>query len=319
MSDGDAISRRAFLRALGAVAAGAAVDRVAIAGDAPAPLPTRALGKTGARVPIIGLGGWHIGVGAEKDGLELIRRAVDAGVTFLDNAADYHAGVSEERVGKALAGGKLRDGVFLMTKCCDHERTRAGSLRGLEESLRRLRTDRLDLYQLHAILEPDEPAKIFAKGGAIEAIEEAKRKGLVRFVGFTGHKDPRVFLEMLKHDFPWDAVQLPLSPADPHHRSFEKEILPLLVEKGIGVIGMKALASGTLPASGVVTAAECRRYALSLPISTLVCGIDSVQVLEQDLAVARRFEPMQLKEREALVAKVAQIAAGGKLEGYKLP
>jgi len=332
-------SRRDFLRAAGATIAAASLAAAGLdltaaearAGDpapplapptptaapAKAPLPTRPLGKTGERVSILGLGGWHVGIREEALGVALVRRAVDEGITFLDNAADYHEGRSEERMGRALAEGKLRDRVFLMTKCCDHARTRDGSRKALEESLRRLRTDRLDLYQLHQIAEDDDPARIFAKGGAIEALLEAKAQGKTRFIGFTGHTDPALMLEMLSHDVPWDTVQMPLNPVDPHVKSFERLVLPKLVERGIGVIAMKSLASGSLAKSGLVTAAECRRYALSLPVATLVAGIDSDEVLAQDLAVARAFTPLDEAARKALSEKVKPLAGKRDVEWYK--
>jgi aryl-alcohol dehydrogenase-like predicted oxidoreductase len=326
------ITRRRFL--LGALAAsvGAGIWRVFEQGlwdlygpgrrpspPTGGPIPKRPLGKTGVEVTMIGLGGSHAGalVPRAADAVALIQRAIDEGITFLDNAADYGNGVAEERMGMAISRWWRRDKVFLMTKCCDHGRTREGSLAGLERSLKRLRTDHLDLYQLHDITRPDDPARCFAKGGAIEALDEAKRRGLVRFVGFTGHRDPKLHLEMLSYGYPFDTVQMPLNPVDPHYRSFEREVLPVLVERGIGVIGMKSLADGRLPSTGLLTAEECIRYALSLPVSTVVCGMKSMADLAQDLAVARAFAPLDEAGRKALTARLAGVAGKGDLEWYK--
>ncbi|HVY61568.1 MAG TPA: aldo/keto reductase [Planctomycetota bacterium] len=323
-------TRRQFLQDVAAVAAAGALAGIARAGDgpaAPAPgdgrtgtaeIPTRPLGRTGARVTIVGLGGWHLGVPAEKDGVALAQRAVDEGITFLDNAGDYHSGESERRMGLALAAGGRREKVFLMTKCCDHERTRDGSLRALDEALARLRTDHLDLWQLHDITKPDDPARCFAKGGAVEALEAAKKAGKVRFVGFTGHRDPKLHLEMLAHGFPFDTIQMPLNPADPNFKSFEREVLPKALERGMGVIGMKSLAGGALAKAGIASASEVRRYAVSVPgVSVTVCGIDTEQVLAQDLALARGFKAMGEEERKALSARFAEMNVEGKGEWYK--
>ncbi len=327
VSNFSGLTRRRFLGSLAGAGAAAAAGVGAWLGlgattgpgraEEKRPLPVRPLGRTGVEVTIVGLGGWHLGVPSERDAIALATEAVDAGILFLDNAADYHGGASEERMGKALAAGGRRDRVFLMTKCCDHARTRAGSIRSLEESLKRLRTDRLDLWQLHDLSAPTDPERIFAKGGALEAVEEAKKRGLIRFAGFTGHSDPAIFVEALAKGYAWDTVQMPLNPADPHHRSFERTVLPLLAERKIAAIGMKSLASGTLPASGAVSAEDCIRYALSLPTATVVCGVQSRRDLDQCLGVARGFTPLDAEARAALSGRVAARAAGGRLEGYK--
>jgi aryl-alcohol dehydrogenase-like predicted oxidoreductase len=281
------------------------------------PLARRRFGKSGVEVSLIGLGGSHIGRVERKEAVAIIRLAVERGVTFLDNAADYEDGRSEEVMGEALALGGLRAKAFLMTKCCAHGAwTRAQAERSLEASLRRLRTDVLDLYQLHA-LGPGDPAKVLAKGGALEALEAARKAGKVRHVGFTGHADPDVFLEMLASGYPFAAAQMPVNPADASYKSFTRRVLPVLAERGIAAIGMKALGDNRIAKSGAATAEECRRYALSQPIATLVCGIQSRRDLAQDLAIARGFTPMSEAERAALEARLAKRSPAGELEWYK--
>lgn len=282
-------------------------------------LPTRPLGKTGERVSILCLGGWHIG--AVKDHQEAIRimhAAVDQGLTFFDNAWDYHQGHSEEIMGRALAMEGYRQKVFLMTKNC--ERDYKGSLRDLEESLRRLQTDYIDLWQFHEMVYDNDPDWVFEKGG-IKAAQEAQKAGKVRFIGFTGHKDPRIHLKMLHKPFQWDSAQMPINVMDAHFRSFQKQVVPVCLEKAVGVLGMKSLGGG--PALGRivekagVSAQECRRYALSLPVASLVVGIQSMQDLEQDLAVARDFVPMEQAEQSALLERVRAQATDGRHELFK--
>src|SRR5581483_2893474 len=226
----------------------------------------RRLGRTLEEVSLIGLGGYHIGLqDDERESITIIRAAIDRGINFLDNCWDYHEGRSEERMGKALAGG-YRDRVFLMTKI--DGRTKAAAARQLDESLRRLRTDRIDLLQFHEVIRLEDPDRIFAPGGALEAVRAARQAGKVRYVGFTGHKDPLVHLRMLEvaaqHQFPFDAVQMPLNVMDAHFRSFAARVLPVLVGQRIGVLGMKAMGDGLLLKSGVVTPTECLHYAMSL-------------------------------------------------------
>jgi len=279
----------------------------------------RRLGSTGEEVSAIGLGGHHIGRQSdEQESIRLIRSAIDAGINFLDNCWDYHDGLSETRMGKALQGG-YRDRVFLMTKI--DGRTRASAARQIDECLARLQTDVIDLLQFHEVIRLEDPDRIFAEGGAMEAVLAARRAGKVRFVGFTGHKDPLVHLRMLEvaasHGFRFDAVQMPLNVMDAHFRSFERQVLPLLVAEDMGVIGMKSMGDGLILKSHTATPRECLRYALSLPTSTVVTGIDRMEVLEQDLDVVRTFTPMSAEERADLLARTAEAARGGAFEGFK--
>ena len=280
-------------------------------------IPRRAFGKTGVTVSAIGLGGHAIGQARdEAEAIRIIHEAMDAGIDFMDNAWEYHDGRSEEWMGKALQG--RRDKAFLMTKVCTHGRDARVGMQQLEDSLRRLKTDHLDLWQIHEVVYEDDPDRHFAKGGVIEAVEKAKREGKVRFVGFTGHKDPSIHLKMLSHDFPFDAVQMPLNCFDASFRSFEKLVLPELNKRGIAPIGMKSLGGNAAPVKqGIVTPQEAIRYAMSLPIAVLVSGIDSPQVLQQNLAIARGFKPMSGEEMAALRQRVTQYATDGRYELYK--
>ena len=254
-------------------------------------IPMRPFGRTGQRVSSLGLGGWHLGVPeSDEAAVRLVHAAIDAGITFLDNAWDYNDGLSEERMGRAIAD--RRDQVFLMTKVCTHGRDAKVAMRQLEDSLRRLRTDYLDLWQIHEVVFDDEPAKHFARGGVVEALDQARQQGKVRYVGFTGHKDPSLHLAMLAHDFAWDACQLPLNCFDASFRSFEQQVLPELNRRGIAPIGMKSLGGdGRAVKAKVVSAEEALAYALSLPVATVVSGMDSVRVLKQNVAVARSSRP----------------------------
>ncbi len=285
---------------------------------APSLVPTRPFGSTGLQVSILALGGWHVGAQkTERLATRLVQTAVDGGVTFMDNAWDYHAGLSEERMGKALVG--RRDQVFLMTKVCTHGRGARVAMRQLEDSLRRLKTDHLDLWQIHEVSFDNEPAMHFARGGVVEALDRAKAQGKVRFVGFTGHKDPRLHLEMLSHGYPFDSCQMPLNCFDGSFRSFERQVLPELRRQGIAAIGMKSFCGDARALkAGVATPQEMLRYTLSLPIATLVSGIDSLEVLEQNLAVARGFRPMAESRRAALRRRVAGVAADGRFELFKI-
>jgi uncharacterized protein len=280
-------------------------------------VPLRPLGKTGEKVSLLGLGGYHASVPEpEKDALRLIQRAVDEGVTFLDNAWDYMDGKAEERMGKALAEGRLRDKVFLMTKCCG--RTAKDAQSNLEESLRRLRTDHLDLWQFHEINYDNDPDMIFAPGGALEFALKAKEQGKVRFIGFTGHKHPEIHLKMLAKPYDWATVQLPLNVMDGQFRSFQHQVLPVLNKRGIGSIGMKSLGgAGEIVKDGKVPVEDALRYVLSLPISTLVSGIDSEAVLEQNLKVVRNLKPMTPNELAGLEAKYLHVAGDGRFEKFK--
>jgi predicted aldo/keto reductase-like oxidoreductase len=264
------------------------------------------------------LGGFHISVPPEDEATRIIHTAVDQGVTFMDNAWEYADNESERRMGNALAQDGYRDKVFLMTKNCAHDRTAANSMVKLEESLRRLRTDYLDLWQIHEVTFPDDPDRIFAPGGAAEAMLRAKEEGKVRFIGFTGHKSPAIFRRMLAQGFPWDTLQMPVSVMDACFNSFQI-ILPIAQEQGIGVIGMKSLAAGHLfdDPTVSITAEEAIRYALSQPIASLCTGIDSMAILEQNLRIAREFMPMTAEEQAAAVEKVFHHAWSGQHEPFK--
>jgi aryl-alcohol dehydrogenase-like predicted oxidoreductase len=279
----------------------------------------RQLGRTGEKVSAIGVGGYHIGIPQdESDGLRIIRTAIDRGITFMDNCWDYHNGDSEVRMGKALRDG-YRDKVFLMTKI--DGRTQAAASKQIDECLKRLQTDRIDLLQHHEILRMEDPDRIFAEGGAQEAVLGAQKAGKIRFIGFTGHKDPLVHLRMLEvakaHDFRFDAVQMPLNLMDAHFRSFQHQVVPVLVKDGIGVLGMKPLGSGLLLESGTVKAPECLQYALSLPTSVVITGMDSMERLDQALEVAKNFTPLSAAQVRALEDRTAEAAMTGKYEKFK--
>ncbi len=283
-------------------------------------VPYRTLGKTGEQVSAIGLGGWHLGLKHVDEPLSvrIVREAIDRGINFLDNCWDYNEGASEVRMGRALRDG-YRDRVFLMTKI--DGRSRAEATRQLDASLLRLQTDHIDLVQHHEILRYEDPHRIFDEDGAHGALMDARKAGKIRYLGFTGHKDPRIHLYMLEvaqqYGVRFDAVQMPLNVMDAHYRSFERLVLPELVNQGIGVLGMKCLANGLILRSRTVTAVECLRYALHLPTSVVITGIDSMQILEQALEVARSFTPMTPSEVTVLLARTAKAAASGHFELFK--
>jgi aryl-alcohol dehydrogenase-like predicted oxidoreductase len=268
-------------------------------------------------VSALALGGFHIGqVSTEREAIRIIHAAIDEGITFLDNAWEYHEGKSEIRMGKAIKD--RRDRVFLMTKVCTHGRDSKTALRQLEQSLRRLKTDHLDLWQVHECVYYNEPELHFAKGGVIEALIRARAQGKVRFVGFTGHKDPLIHLEMLAHGFPFDSCQLPLNGFDATFRSFEQLVLPELLRQGIAPLGMKSLGGrGEAVQKRAIKVDDAIRYAMSLPVTTTVSGIDSMRVLRQNLRIARSFTPMTRAEMAAYRRRLAPIAADGRFELYK--
>jgi aryl-alcohol dehydrogenase-like predicted oxidoreductase len=286
----------------------------------PSGLPYRVLGCTGERVSAIGLGGHHIGLPHvdEKLAIRIVRRAVDEGVTFMDNSWDYHDGASEQRMGKALRDG-YRSKVFLMTKI--DGRSKHEAARQLDESLRRLGTDCVDLVQHHEVIRFDDPHRIFDEEGANAALVEAREAGKLRYIGFTGHKDPQIHLHTLDvardRGFTFDAVQMPLNVMDAHYRSFEKLVVPELVRENIGVLGMKSMANGIILKSGTVTPVECLHYALDLPTSVVITGCDSIDVLEQALDAARSFRSLSAGERSALLSKTARAASRGEFELFK--
>jgi uncharacterized protein len=282
-------------------------------------IPLRPLGTTGVSVSMLCLGGFHISVPSEDEATRIIHTAIDQGITFMDNAWEYADNESERRMGNALAQDGYREKVFLMTKNCAHDRTAANSMVKLEESLRRLQTDYLDLWQIHEVTFPDDPDRIFAPGGAAEAMLRAKEEGKVRFIGFTGHKSPAIFRRMLAQGFPWDTLQMPVSVLDANFNSFQNEIMPIAQEQGIGVIGMKSLAAGHIFDDPTIdiTAEEAIRYALSQPIASLCTGIDSMAILEQNLRIAREFIPMTAEEQSAAVDKAFHHAWAGQYEPFK--
>ena len=280
-------------------------------------LPMRALGKTDAEVSVLCLGGWHIGFAAQQDEAEAIRimhAAIDLGLTFFDNAWDYHDGYSETVMGKAIATDGRRDKVFLMTKGCD--RDYAGAMRCIDESLKRLKTDYLDLWQFHEIVYDNDPDWVFGQGG-IQAAIEAKEAGKIRHIGFTGHRDPRIHQTMLDKPFDWETVQLPINMMDAQFRSFLTEIVPQCVDRGAGVIGMKTLGGGVITGQAGISADTCIRYALSQPVSSIVVGITSMDELQQNAATARSFTPMPDVDQAALLASVKDVAGDGRYELYK--
>lgn len=284
-----------------------------------AEMPMRQLGKTGVKVSAIGLGGFHIGTQKdEAESLRIIRTAVDRGITFLDNCWDYNKGGSEERMGKALRDG-YRQKVFLMTKL--DARPGAVATQQLEQSLKRLQTDVIDLVQVHEVIRMEDPAACFREGGIMDALIAAKKAGKLRFIGFTGHKDPDIHLAMLKmadeHKFEFDTVQMPLNVMDAHYRSFEKNVLPVLVQKGTGVLGMKSLGSGIILESKTVSAIECIHYAMNLPTSVVIAGCDSMGVLDQAIEAATTFKPLEPAAVTALLDRTRELAKKGDFEKFK--
>ena len=280
----------------------------------------RTLGSTGERVSSIGLGGWHIGMSSlsEKQAIEIVRSAVDRGITFLDNSWDYQDGVAETRMGKALRDG-YREKVFLMTKI--DGRTKKEAAKQLDESLKRLKTDCIDLVQHHEVLRFEDPHRIFDEEGAQHALVEAKQAGKIRYIGFTGHKDPYIHLHMIEvaraNGFKFDAVQMPLNVMDHHYRSFAQLVVPELVKENTGILAMKTLGNGIILKSGVVTATECLHYALNLPASVVITGFDSMAVLDQAFEAVRTFEPMDDARLNALLAKTAHAGSKGEFERFK--
>jgi predicted aldo/keto reductase-like oxidoreductase len=283
-------------------------------------MPYRTLGKTGVKVSCVGLGGFHLGLSKLEEGdmIKLFHAAVERGINFSDNSWDYNQGESERRVGKALKGG-YRDKVFVMTKF--DGRTKGSALQQLDESLQRLDLEHVDLWQFHENIRLEDPDRFFADGGAAEAMLEAKKEGKIKYVGFTGHKDPSVHLRMLemaeKNKFTFDTVQMPLNVMDAHFRSFQKEVLPVLVRKRIAVLGMKSMGDKNILASKTVTPLECLQYALSLPTSVVITGIDSIPILEQAFHAAKTYSSLSKADIAGILAKTEQAARTGKFEPFK--
>jgi predicted aldo/keto reductase-like oxidoreductase len=312
------LDRRSFLQAGAAgLAAGSLVTVAAAQEKSPGGIPLRPLGRTGEKVTMICLGGFHAAVSEpEEASIRLIQRAVDEGINFLDNAWDYMDGKAEDRMGKAISQGGRRDKVFLMTKCCG--RTAKDAQKSLEDSLRRLRTDHLDLWQFHEINYDNDPDWVFAPGGAIEVALKAKEQGKVRFIGFTGHKHPEIHLKMLAKPYEWATVQMPLNVLDSQYRSFQHHVLPELNRRGIAPLGMKSLGGrGNIVKDAGVPVEAALRYVLSLPIASLVSGIDSEKVLDQNLKIVREFSPMSREEMASIEARFKPIAGDGRYELFK--
>ena len=282
-------------------------------------VPYRKLGRTGERVSMVGLGGFHIGIQSnEQESIRIIRMALDGGINFLDNCWDYNGGTSEIRMGKALRDG-YRQKAFLMTKL--DGQTKKAAAAQIDESLARLQTDHIDLLQFHEVIRMTDPERIFGLDGGMEAVVAAQKAGKVRYIGFTGHKNPAMHLHMLEiantHKFHFDAVQMPLNAMDAHYESFEQKVLPVLVKNEIGVLGMKPMGAGMLLKSNTLTPVECLHYAMSLPTSVVITGCQSAADVQQALMVARNFKQLTAAETKALLAKTASAAQNGEFEGYK--
>ncbi len=317
------LTRREFLSAmlttslLAGVAGGDLL--AALAAGAENGIPYRKLGRTGERVSLVGLGGYHIGMQSdEQESIKIIRTALNGGINFLDNCWDYNGGDSEIRMGKALRDG-YRQKAFLMTKI--DGQTRKAATAQIDESLRRLQTDHLDLLQFHEVIRMTDPERIFAPGGGMEAVLEAKKAGKVRYIGFTGHKNPAMHLHMLEtaaaHQFHFDAVQMPLNAMDAHYESFGQKVLPVLVKNEIGVLGMKPMGAGLLLRSNTLSPVECLHFAMNLPTSVVITGCESLANVQQALDVARSFKPLTPADTAALLARTEQAARNGQFEGYK--
>jgi predicted aldo/keto reductase-like oxidoreductase len=282
-------------------------------------IPYRTLGRTGEKVSVIGLGGYHLGKQSDpQESIQIIRTGIDEGINFLDNCWDYNGGESEIRMGKALRDG-YRQKAFLMTKI--DGRTKSTAASQLDESLRRLQTDRIDLLQFHEVIRDTDPDRIFAEGGAMEVVLQAQKAGKIRYIGFTGHKSPDIHLKMLatasNHGFTFDTVQMPLNVMDAHFDSFQQKVLPVLTKSDIGVLGMKPMGDHYILGSKTVTALECLYYAMNLPTSVVITGCDSLPILQQALHAARSFQPMDTSQVAALLAKTAKAAEAGQFELYK--
>ena len=313
------VDRRDFIKtALAGLVLGA--DLIAAQEPGPSGIPVRPLGNTGEKVSIIGIGGWDIAAVPDKDeAISIMHEAIDLGVTFFDNCWEYLQGGAETLMGKALSTENRRDKVFLMTKVCARDYT--GAKQQLEDSLRRLQTDHLDLWQFHGIKWDDDPDLIFdPEHGAIGAALEAREAGKIRYVGFSGHQHPKHHLRMLEKPFQWDTVQMPVNVLDAHYHSFQKQVLPIAVEKRTSVLGMKGLAAqnGIIVRQLGLSAEQARRYSLSLPISTLICGIQSQYNLHQDVNIARNFTPMTEEEVQEIYSVAKKYALDGSLEQYKI-
>lgn len=315
----DPISKRRFLQLSTSVAMAMVLRSRVWGGQTHDTIPRRVLGRTGEKVSMLGIGGFHIGMQHDpQESVRIVRTAVDGGINFLDNCWDYNGGESEKRMGMALQDG-YRDKVFLMTKI--DGRTGKAAAAQIEESLQRLQTDRIDLLQFHEIIRMEDPERVFAEGALAEVLK-AKKAGKIRYIGFTGHKDPAIHLHMLavakRHDFKFDTVQMPLNVMDAHYRSFGKDVVPELVREHIGILGMKPMGDPYILKSKTVTPVECLRYALSLPTSVVLTGCDKMEILNQALEVGRNFKPMNADEMTSVLARTADAAKEGEYERYKV-
>jgi predicted aldo/keto reductase-like oxidoreductase len=312
------MQRRDFLKSSAALAALIALREEAIA--APGEIPRRTLGRTGQSVSIIGLGGYHVGAAnvSEQEGIRIVRTALDSGVNFLDNCWDYNDGESERRMGRALQDG-YRQKAFVMTKI--DGRTHAAAQKQLEESLRRLQTDHIDLLQIHEVIRPSDPEQAFRSGYVVDVLKQAQKAGKIRYIGFTGHKSPEIHLSMIqtadRHGFTFDTVQMPLNVMDANYNSFATKVLPVARKHNMGILGMKPIGGGLILGSHTATAVECLHYAMSLPVSLTITGCDSMQILNQALTLARNFHPMPQEAMTALLAKTSNAAVVGQYEKYK--
>jgi predicted aldo/keto reductase-like oxidoreductase len=319
-SETDGLSRREFLSTMltTSLLAGVGGPELWAAGNENG-IPYRRLGRTGERVSLVGLGGYHIGMQSdEQDSIKIIRAALDGGINFLDNCWDYNGGSSEIRMGKALRDG-YRQKAFLMTKI--DGQTKKAAAAQIDESLRRLQTDHIDLLQFHEVIRMTDPERIFAPGGGMEAVLEAKKVGKIRYIGFTGHKNPAMHLHMLEtaatHQFHFDAVQMPLNAMDAHYESFGQKVLPVLVKNEIGVLGMKPMGAGLLLQSNTLSPVECLHFAMNLPTSVVITGCESLANVQQAFDAARSFKPFTAAETAVLLARTVQAARNGRFEGYK--
>jgi len=287
--------------------------------ESAAGIPYRTLGRTGEKVSLVGLGGFHLGFTPdEQESIRLVRTALDNGINFLDNSWDYHEGASEIRMGKALRDG-YRQKAFLMSKI--DGRTKEAAARQIDESLQRLQTDVVDLMQIHEVIRMDDPERVFAPGGAVEALLAARQAGKIRYIGFTGHKDPDIHLHMLQtaaaNGFHFDALQMPINVMDAHYRSFAKNVLPVAVQEGVGVLAMKTMGDYVILRTRQVTAIECLHYAMNLPVSVVITGCDTMPILEQALQAARTFRPISQAEVDELLSRTAKFGVRGRFEPFK--
>jgi predicted aldo/keto reductase-like oxidoreductase len=312
------VSRRRFLEIAGSITAMCAMRADLWAAETRGGIPYKTLGSTGEKVSAIGLGGYHIGRPSDQESMRIIRAAIDGGINFMDNCWDYNGGASEEKMGKALRDG-YRQKVFLMSKIDGRDKKTAAAQ--IDESLKRLETDHIDLMQMHEVIRMEDPARVFAPGGGMEALLEAKKAGKIRFIGFTGHKSPDIHLHMLKvadeHKFQLDAVLMPVNVMDAHFQSFVGKVMPVLIEKKIGIQTMKPIGGGIILQSQTVSAPECLRFAMSQSTDVVITGCDSMDIVQQALNTARNFKAMTREEIASLLARTSSAATQGKFERYK--